>query len=579
MNQMIVDLNKVLAEKNFGDNEKSLILHVFEILQNHFRNQTHKLLEYIGNIKNLSSFKIVTDVNEDEYLTSKIRILDLMDIKIRERIPGYLSGCIIFRKDGDKYVLDQNGEYGLTLLGYCNNIEKSIAIFGLSDSNVETFLHEYEHTTQKGFKISAMYFASAELEFILREGDAMDLSLNALKEDKNLQKDILMNDISYFKEFHLFSNLKMLLGQEFIENWKSNTDIDFMEQIRKIFKDKFDENTLQELMAIMFLLKNFNSINNNALQSMLDNYKKGIKTFTESIETIKRENTEFDTEIEQLSKEIIEEENRLNNSNFVTREVNKEKAGYVEMIAEYTDILNSIKNCNGDKNKLKDFITSLGEEYDENMDYGLLAQEMISEYNEMLTSDHIEIQITRKLTSKIENLKFRQQELIKRKAYNQECMNTCISSCDTYNFSMNILSKVVQRISNYNNLNGEEKVCFNDNMLIEIQLIFNECLNKIIETSENPKSFLEDYSSLISSSFNIRKPLNNEESPVFNENTELLTRLNNSRLRTQALFMTKPINDEASTNQILFVHLLNQTKLPISSETITQEMAHEHKTL
>lgn len=579
MNQMTGDLNKVLTENSFGDNEKKLILHCFDILLSHFGNQTHKLLEYIENIKKLTSFKIVIDVNEDEYLKSRVRVLNSMEIEIKEQTPEYFSGCIFLKKEEEKYVLDQNGEYLLNTLGYCDSEEKSIAIFDLPESNVKTFIHEYEHTTQKGFKISSMYFASAELEFILREGDAMDLPLNALKKDEKLRKAILKNEISYFKEFHLFNNLKMLLGQQFIENWKSNSDIDFMEQIRNIFKEKFNENILQEIMSIIFLLKNANDINNNDVQSMLDNFKSGIKTFTENIETINCENAEFDIEIDQLNKELGKEENKLNNDNFITSEGNKEKLDYINMITEYTDTLNSIKNCNDDKNKLKNFITSLGDEYDENMDYEFAIQEMINECNFMLTSNNIELQIVRNLTNKVNNLKTRVNGFFKSKENNKSRLDSCFSSCDIYTFSMSTLEKVMKRFNNYSNLSADEKLCYNDNMLIEIQLLFNECLNKVIETSENSKSFLEDYSSLISSSFIIRKPLNSEKSFVFNENTELITRLNDSRLRTQALFTSNLMNDRASTIQILFIHLLNQAKLPVPSEEVTREIDSEHKIL
>lgn len=253
MTQMINDLNKVLVEKNFGNNENELILHSFKILLNHFDRQTDKLLEYIENINSLGSFKIITDVNTDEFLKSQIIKLDSMIIESRDQISKYSRG-IRFRKEDNKYILDKNGEYILETAGYCDRYakEKSVAIFNLPSSNTLNFIHEYEHTTQKGFTVPAMYFASAELEFILREGDAMDLPLRALKEDEKLQKDIVMNAIPYFREFHLFSNLKILLGQEFIENWKSNPKIDFMKQVRNIFKEKFSEEVLQEIMAIIF---------------------------------------------------------------------------------------------------------------------------------------------------------------------------------------------------------------------------------------------------------------------------------------------------------------------------------------
>lgn len=303
---------------------------------------------------------------------------------------------------------------------------------------------------------------------------------------------------------------------------------------------------------------------------MSNNFASIIKEFTKDIETMQQENAEVDIKIEQLNQEISEEENKLHRTNFISSEVNKEKSEHVSMVTEYTNILHNIKNCNGDKNKLKAFITSLGDTYDENIDYESIAQKTINECNFMLESDHIEKQVIDKINNRINNLKASLDLLLAFKESNN--IDSCIANLDIYtSFSMPVLEKVVKRFNNYHNLSKYEKICYYDNLLIEIQLLFNECFNKVIEESQDPKSFLRDYLLLMLSSFNINKILYNSEGFVFDENAQLITELNNSRLRTQTIFMSKLIHDEESTNQILFMNYLNQMKLPSGSETITQK--------
>ncbi len=73
----------------------------------------------------------------------------------------------------------------------------------------------------------------------------------------------------------------------------------------------------------------------------------------------------------------------------------------------------------------------------------------------------------------------------------------------------------------------------------------------MIEESQDPKLFLGDYLLLMLSYFNINKILYNSEGFVFDANAQLITELNNSRLRTQDIFMSKLIHDYYSENKTL----------------------------
>lgn len=65
MNQLLKELNTILEEKQFGEQETHLILECFSVLCQRYGKTSAQVTEYAQHIRALNRFKIINDVNDD----------------------------------------------------------------------------------------------------------------------------------------------------------------------------------------------------------------------------------------------------------------------------------------------------------------------------------------------------------------------------------------------------------------------------------------------------------------------------------------------------------------------------------
>lgn len=560
---MLEQLKNVLKEKDWDQFVSSLVINSFEILSHLFMDQPQKLEEYIKNIQKLKDIRIITDINEDEYLKSRIKQLSSLELKTH--FPK--DDTLRFKKENDRFIPDKQGEYRLNCYGYYNYFYETITV--LNRPGLEfTFIHEYEHTTQDGFKVPSVYFGSDDIEFILSEGDSMEVPLHALKDDENLLDDLLLGEISYPIELQIFLQLKQLLGETFIESWKSDvTNKDYIEEMRNKLKEDGLEDTLKEIIALLFFVKQYDKINETLLEGHVEVYKRDILEFERVLKTINQK--------EQAEKSLNEVNKKLSDLNRQNTPEEKERKTrqqiYMGNIHEYTRIWNQIKAYKNDPEGLKAFILSEDGEFDETKDYEALIKTIILEEEESLSSSKIEKEIEDELNQRITQAKKEQQirsNMIDR--YEKQIKEERQDMIKEL-FSLDIVKRVSKRFEQFRTFSRVQKIDAHHIMRLELDLLFSECLLKRIHKVNDPLTFLDQYIfSLASSTW--AKPYHplNQDDPFDIELEKKSETLKETKKEIIRLLYQQLGNEHIK--KIYYALMLNETKLALTEEHEKKEI-------
>lgn len=536
-------MDEIIQNLKFTCNpeEKETLIKIINLLNNHFQDNPKKLKELMNSLVSLSDFKIVTDVNESLYFLPGVRQISEKFQETFDFFTLKYGDYKRFRLEDGKYILDPNGDYVLFRKGIYSFDKNLIAVFEYPDLE-KTFIHELEHATQKGFRVASEYFGSADLEFILREGDATDLALNVFWDDEEINKRIRNNTTSYEREYPIFHSLKFLLGEEFIEKWKKDeSDTDYLEQIREYFKEHYNEGVLKEILALIYLIKNIDIMQPNELSRMKNAYEKFQTRNIDEIEFITREIQLYKQKLNLIQTEMQALEENLTNEKFLKKEAKKEKQRCNQALWACIAFYHKIDFCGKNKEKIKNLIETSYGKYEEDVDYKTFFKEQIKECENELKNNNFSDQVKANLKSQIETKK--------EKIASYERM----IECDEKNlmhyqkqqkidaFNLDIVERAQKQYQNFRCLSEQEQNYFFEFLCLKFQLLINECINKKMPNYDDSEKQLLDYLKLIESEY--KNAFISEEGAVFTDEIIMYKdSLINSITRTLKSFLNENID-------------------------------------
>lgn len=356
------ELANVLIEKKLNPESIKMVIECFNDVVLKYGDNSKRLANFISSIKKIKSIKYSTDFKIDDNY-------------------GDLS---LFFGEGLKGI----------------NIKGDIFLFSQDKT---TLIHEIEHSNQEGFSVPSQHFGSHYLFHTLREGDAVSASAGIYYDE--VEQSIHDNAFAYPDELYFFQSIKLIMGDEFMEKWKHDeSKKDYLDDVRNRFTELGITMFFHKIVGLNFLISYiYETIEKKRpldLSIIKDSMEYELETIEMSESNILSRKNQIafnERRIENMKLDIKAFTEMLTSNKVVSQEEIDEATADLELAEEH---LKKFRSCNGDKEKIKDFIESLSDEYDETLPYEDMILDMIRESKEVLDGTYLE----KKIISKKENI-------------------------------------------------------------------------------------------------------------------------------------------------------------------------------
>ena len=302
-------LENVLENKTFTEDTKNILLNILYKIETAYEDYS-KVKVYVPLKKELLEevIKIIEKkCNEIEIIKPKLN----GDTKLRDR----------------KYIVENDNN---KIVSYPN--EKNV-FYALNHLNNRLFLLNTDYKTLK-----------APMEEFLNQGHIIDKQ-EIIRDFDGWTWNILSTDIENYSYNMMYQNIRILLGNEFIQNFINNKNIDFVNEFEDKTKEIFDKNEeiniskLVYQIAILEYLKDNENEKENILKTKLDleqelNQMNNKKDYLQSIANSKK----------IIGRDIKEIDEKINNSkllreSFIEENKNLEETKQIFSLSEYSEVL------------------------------------------------------------------------------------------------------------------------------------------------------------------------------------------------------------------------------------------------
>jgi len=273
-------------------------------------------LESLEELSILSISDIIEKKNEDTmWFYNKIQ-------EIPEELRENMNSQLRFKKEGEKYILDDAGDYYLKEIGFASTETPKICL--LEGEYIQTTLHhELEHIYQvknkEYFKVPSCFPLSFYIMKMMYEGDAVyheQLYEGNISFGKRKWTEVELKNFRYSFYFEMYWLLQLSIPEEFLKTWKNNNWS--IETIPEHLR-----NRVSNIFAmICILLAKGASLNFKTVKESIDIIKK------DAIQLAKGNQQSISDKNESLSKEVKKLEDILENPQEIERKWHEE----IEMV-------------------------------------------------------------------------------------------------------------------------------------------------------------------------------------------------------------------------------------------------------
>ncbi len=290
--EYFMELDKICEEKNWDDiTIKTLRKWLSSVL--YFYNPNDNILEHLGvheyinnSLEKLKQVKDIKVLRLDQVISNPNCSL----FKYIKKIPfDKDSFKIRLSKRGECFILDENGDYYLSVYGECHRMDKTIEL--LDEGGVENlFHHELQHIDQYYIYPSEFPFASDMLK-MLCEGEAEyhRYLINRVSNFLPIEESSI-----YYIYYLVYTLLMLVIPKEMQECWNStyryNTAI--VSDIFKYISDsEVNRKRFSQLFALITLIvaycnpQNTEEIINASVDTSMNRYLDSLETLDQIIQS------------------------------------------------------------------------------------------------------------------------------------------------------------------------------------------------------------------------------------------------------------------------------------------------------